>query len=85
MELEGVVQNGVIVVACPRPLPEGTKVKLHLPDEAVAQVAANGPVEPVRPGLTLQERLLQLAGTVEDLPPDMARQHDHYIHGAPKQ
>jgi hypothetical protein len=27
---------------------------------------------------------LKLAGTVDDLPPDMAEQHDHYIHGTPK-
>jgi hypothetical protein len=33
----------------------------------------------------LRERLLKLAGTVDDLPADMARNHDHYIHGAPKQ
>jgi hypothetical protein len=34
---------------------------------------------------TLAERLLKHAGTVPDLPPDLADQHDHYLHGAPKQ
>jgi len=34
---------------------------------------------------TLSERLLKHAGTVPDLPPDMAEQHDHYTHGTPKQ
>lgn len=33
---------------------------------------------------TLRDRLLKLAGTVDDLPTDMARNHDHYIHGAAK-
>jgi hypothetical protein len=33
---------------------------------------------------TLAERLLRHAGTVPDLPADMAEQHDHYAHGAPK-
>jgi hypothetical protein len=28
--------------------------------------------------------LLELVGTVDDLPADMARNQDHYIHGAPK-
>jgi hypothetical protein len=30
------------------------------------------------------EGLLKIAGTVNDLPPDMAEQHDHYIHGTPR-
>ena len=73
MELEGTVQNGVIVVDSPEPLAEGTKVKILI----------ETPGEPTRK-LSLSERLLKLAGTVDDLPPDMARNHDHYIHGAPK-
>jgi hypothetical protein len=28
--------------------------------------------------------LLKYAGTCNDLPADMAEQHDHYIHGTPK-
>jgi hypothetical protein len=32
----------------------------------------------------LSRRLLKHAGTVPGLPADMARQHDHYIHGSPK-
>ena len=28
--------------------------------------------------------LLRLAGTAEGLPPDLAENHDHYLHGAPK-
>jgi hypothetical protein len=43
-------------------------------------------VEPLPPpsGKTLAERLGDLIGSVPDLPPDMAEQHDHYLHGAPK-
>ena len=33
---------------------------------------------------TVGEFLLQFAGTAEGLPPDMARNHDHFIHGTPK-
>jgi hypothetical protein len=33
---------------------------------------------------TLTERLLKHAGTITDLPSDMAEQHDPYIHGTPK-
>ena len=33
---------------------------------------------------TLYERLQPFIGVVNDLPPDMARNHDHYLHGVPK-
>jgi hypothetical protein len=33
---------------------------------------------------TIGEVLLSLAGTAEDLPADMARHHDHYLHGTPR-
>lgn len=33
---------------------------------------------------TLAEQLGDLIGSVPELPPDMAQQHDHYLHGAPK-
>jgi hypothetical protein len=74
MELEGTVQNGVIVVDSPDPLPEGTKVK----------IVVEPPGEPSRKP-TLGERLLKHAGTVPDLPQDMAEQHDHYLHGTRKE
>jgi hypothetical protein len=73
MELEGMVQNGVIVVNSAEPLAEGTRVKIVVETPAApAQKPALG------------ERLRKLAGTVDDLPSDMARNHDHYIHGTPK-
>ena len=28
--------------------------------------------------------LLRIAGTAEGLPPDLARNHDHYLYGAPR-
>ena len=30
------------------------------------------------------EALLEVAGTAEGLPPDLAHNHDHYLHGAPR-
>ncbi len=73
MELEGMVRNGVVVVDRPELLPEGAKVKVVVdpPDAATGKP-------------TLAARLLRHAGTVPGLPPDLAEQHDHYIHGTPK-
>ncbi len=64
----GKVANGVVVLEEPEALPEGTVVR----------------VTPVGAESTLGQRLLKFAGTIEGLPPDMARNHDHYIHGTPK-
>jgi hypothetical protein len=72
VEWEGIVQNGVIVVHGTQPLPEGAQVTIQLRE----------PSAPRKP--TLAERLLKHAGTVPDLPSDLAEQHDHYIHGTPK-
>jgi hypothetical protein len=33
---------------------------------------------------TLGQRLMKFAGAAHGLPRDLARNHDHYIHGAPK-
>jgi hypothetical protein len=70
MELQGTIQNGVIVVDHPEILREGAIVTV-----IVQEADARGP--------TLAN-LLKYVGTVDDLPSDMAINHDHYLHGAPK-
>jgi hypothetical protein len=70
MVYHGHVKGGVVVFDPGVQLPEGTEVR----------------VEPIAsaPTKTLAEQLGDLVGSVPDLPPDMAQQHDHYLHGAPK-
>ncbi len=34
---------------------------------------------------TIGEALLEVAGTAEGLPRDLARNHDHYLHGTPRE
>lgn len=71
MTLEGTVVQGAIVLDQPGKLPEGARVTVtvHSTPEA---------------GETLSDLLMRYAGCMQDLPPDMAEQHDHYIHGTPK-
>ena len=76
MLLEGTVHDGVIVLNEPEKLPEGAVVEFEV--KAITAAARSGQ----KP--TLAERLLKHAGTVPDLPSDLAEQHDHYIHGTPK-
>jgi hypothetical protein len=70
MSYLGQVRNGVIVLEEDVSLAEGTKVRVE-------------PVEATEPP-TLAERLKNCIGIIEGLPSDMARNHDHYLHGQPK-
>jgi hypothetical protein len=69
MELEGVVQDGVIVPDGPTVLPDGTRVRIS-------------PAAP--PAGTFGERFARFRGVAGDLPDDLAGQHDHYRSGVPK-
>jgi hypothetical protein len=73
MTYQGKVLNGVVVLDNGTKLPEGTRVRVEPADEREeAQRAA------------WANEMLKLAGTVDDLPPDLAEDHDHYLHGTPK-
>ncbi len=69
MKYTGTVKGGVVVL-------EG----VTLEDGTVVQVE---PLERA-PASTLGQRLKRFAGTARGLPPDMAENHDHYLHGRPK-
>lgn len=69
MTIAGTIQNGVVVFDQPPALPEGTRVEVVVPAPEEAPTLLG---------------LLRFAGTANDLPPDMAEQHDHYIHGTPR-
>ena len=68
----GEVRNGMVVFdeGTP-PLPEGTRVNIEA-DELEKDLD------------DLRDLLLEFAGKAVGLPPDMAEQHDHYLHGTPK-
>ena len=70
MELEGVVQNGVIVPDDAASLPEGARVRII--------------VATVEKPQSFGERFAQFKGAVPGLPADLAEQHDHYRLGTPK-
>jgi hypothetical protein len=70
MVYRGHVKGGMVVLDPEVQLPEGIEVQVE-------------PIVP-SPRKTLADQLGDLVGSVPDLPTDMARQHDHYLHGAPK-
>jgi hypothetical protein len=69
MSITATVENDTIR------LPPG----IHVPDGTPARVI----LETVG-GKTLAERYASLIGITDALPEDMAENHDHYLHGAPK-
>lgn len=63
-----------IIAELPKLKPDELRqVKAKVDDLAKAQLPPIGKV------------LLEFAGTAEGLPPDMARNHDHYLYGTPRQ
>ena len=77
MTLRGRVEHGTLVLSNPVGLPDGTDVEVEVrPVAGATQAGLNEP--------TWGEVFADVAGTVEGLPADMADNHDHYIHGAPK-
>ena len=86
MDILGEVSDGVVVLKDPKALPDGTVVRV----EAVPSVEpseAPGPSdaeEERKEGPTIWDKLHDLAGTAKGLPSDLARNHDHYLHGLPK-
>lgn len=80
MTLEGIVHNGTIVLPNGSQVPEGTRVQVIVPDNALK----TAPSEEAESQPTLVG-LLKYAGCIKDLPADFAEQHDHYIHGTPRQ
>jgi len=58
-------------------LPEGAPVEVSLAEQQAA--CGNDELGP-----TLYERLKPVIGIAKGLPPDLARNHDHYLHGSPK-
>jgi hypothetical protein len=70
MTYRGTVKDGQILLDEALTLPEGTVVTVDV---------VEGWERP-----TIWDKLLELAGTAKGLPPDAARNHDHYLYGAPK-
>jgi hypothetical protein len=70
MSFQGHIANGVVVFDEPITVPDGTPVRVEV-------------IAPARKSLA--ERFQDVIGAGVDLPEDLAKNHDHYLHGTPKQ
>jgi len=76
MTYRGYVKNGAVVLDPPAELPEGAEVKVDVVGLPCDADEAEGP--------TLYEQYKDVIGIAEGLPSDLARNHDHYLHGQPR-
>jgi hypothetical protein len=77
MGYNGHVKNGIVVLDDPVQLPEGAKVRVEILESGEEVLVDEN-------GQTLGQKLLKHAGKAVGLPPDAARNHDHYLYGTPK-
>ena len=71
MSVTGTVENGVVKLPAGVQLPDGTEVEVTL---LVATKEAE----------QFTDELVRIASQTKNLPADLARNHDHYLHGLPK-
>jgi hypothetical protein len=76
--IRGRVQNGVVVLKNPKALREGTEVAIEPIVRGNKKKATSSKSKTVRPALA------RLAGKAKGLPPDAARNVDHYLYGHAK-
>jgi hypothetical protein len=73
MTYHGHVKDGVVILNDAPLFPDGTEVQVQIMPSATTDSSSLG------------QRLMKYAGKAEGLPVDLARNHDHYIHGMPKE
>lgn len=78
MTYRGRVRNGVVVLEPGVRLREGMDVRVELVGEMEA--VAEGSQE----ARQLREGLLSFSGVIKEGASDLARNHDHYLHGTPR-
>lgn len=77
MKYRGTVVNGVVVLPPGAKLPDGTNVEVS--PQPTGPALGNREDE-----LTLAETFGSFLGVFNDLPVDLAENHDHYLYGLPK-
>ena len=75
MSYTGIMKGGVVV------LPAG----VQLPDGAQVEVMVPTPLSMPQPDRPVYDALAEFVGAFDGLPADLARNHDHYLHGTPRQ
>lgn len=83
MSYRGHIKDGAVILDETIDLPEGTEVEVEVVSPSRTSPATER--EEQQGGQSLYESLKPLIGCLNDLPPDMSVNLDHYLYGAPKQ
>ena len=83
MTVRGKIKNGKVLLDNPSALPDGTEVEVRPLKKA--RKPKKAPKKAKLASRSLAERLAPFIGAVNDLPPDMSVNLDHYLYGHPKQ
>jgi hypothetical protein len=78
MTYRGRVKNGVVVLEDGVRLREGMDVRVEPVEEPQRKE------EPSQEASQLRGGLLSFSGVIKEGPTDLARNHDHYLHGTPR-
>jgi len=78
MTYRGRVKNGVVVPESGVRLREGMDVRIEPIEEK------EGTAQNAQETRQLREGLLAFSGVIKEGPSDLARNHDHYLHGTPR-
>jgi len=76
MPSRGHIQNGPVLPDDEFPRPDGTPVMVDAIPDGSPPLPRDIP--------TLYERFKDFIGIADDLPEDLAENHDHYLYGTPK-
>ena len=77
MVYRGHVENGMVRLEETASLPDGAEVEVRL-------LGGDSPSQQEEEVPSLYERLKDVVGKAEGLPPDLAENHDYYLHGRAK-
>jgi predicted DNA-binding antitoxin AbrB/MazE fold protein len=88
--IDATYEDGVLKPAQPLPLSEHEKVRVTV--ESQVRAAAGAPGDSAgndSAELSIGEQIAAMAralppGALDDLPDDLASEHDHYLYGSPK-
>ena len=78
MIYKGRVKNGMVVLDGDVRLPDGSEVNVQPVESQPVEEEGDREVPP------LYDRMKPFIAAIKGMPPDLAENHDHYIHGTSK-
>jgi hypothetical protein len=85
MAIRGKVKNGKVFLDKASAFPDGTEVEVRRAKKRKAPPKKAKSAKPKSTPRSLADRLRNVIGKAQHLPPDASVNHDYYLYGLPKQ